>query len=200
MLLPHPPLLLKQQVGPVPRENEKRLRLTKAKESAAVRFKRATLVSLAFGLMVVPAQAAKIGQFQKWTAHAVDSPQGKVCYIVAVPEKMLPKKVNRDDVFFYITTWAGQTKITEPSVVTGYPYQPSSTTTVSIGASTASMFTKGDSAWVADRANEKKLVNAMRAGSKMIVKGTSRRGTVTTDTYSLSGVTAGLKAIIKACS
>lgn len=165
-----------------------------------MRFKRATLVFSLFGLLAAPAQAANVGQFKDWTAHAVDSPQGKVCYIVSKPQKMLPTKVNRDEVFFYITTWAGQTKIAEPSVVTGYPYQPGSTTTVSIGANTTSMFTKGDSAWVADRASERKLVKAMRAGSKMIVKGTSRRGTVTTDTYSLSGVTAGLKAVIKACS
>jgi len=164
-----------------------------------VRFKRATLVILALGLLSMPASAAQIGVFGKWTAHVVDSAQGKVCYIVSVPTKKQPSNVNRDDVFFYITTWAGQADVTEPSVVTGYPYQPGSTTTVSIGASTASMFTKGDSAWVADRGSEKKLVSAMRAGSTMIVKGTSRRGTVTTDTYSLSGVTAGLKAALDAC-
>jgi len=165
-----------------------------------VRFKRVTLIFLAYGLMAVPANAADIGKFTDWTAHAANSGQSKVCYIVSVPKKMQPSNVNRDDVFFYITTWAGQTNIAEPSVVTGYPYQPGSTTTVSIGPSTASMFTKGDSAWVADRGSEKKLIDAMRAGSTMIVKGTSRRGTVTTDTYSLSGVTAGLKAVIKACS
>lgn len=172
---------------------------TNAKESAAVKLKRATLVFLAGGLLTAYANAAEIGQFKAWTAHAVDSAQGKVCYIVSVPTKKQPSNVNRDDVFFYVTTWAGQTKIAEPSVVTGYPYQPGSTTTISIGAKTTSMFTKGDSAWVADRASERKLIEAMKAGSTMIVKGTSRRGTVTTDTYSLSGVTAGLKALAKAC-
>ncbi|VAW10957.1 hypothetical protein MNBD_ALPHA09-1017 [hydrothermal vent metagenome] len=164
-----------------------------------MRLMRATLVFLAGGLMSVSAYAAEIGQFTDWTAHAVDSAQGKVCYIVSVPKKKQPSNVNRDDVFFYVTTWAGQTGVAEPSVVTGYPYQPGSTTTISIGANTASMFTKGDSAWVADRASEAKLIAAMKAGSTMIVKGTSTRGTVTTDTYSLSGVTAGLKALAKAC-
>jgi hypothetical protein len=33
----------------------------------------------------------------------------------------------------------------------------------------------------------------------MIVKGTSSRGTLTTDTYSLSGFTAAFNAISKAC-
>jgi hypothetical protein len=39
----------------------------------------------------------------------------------------------------------------------------------------------------------------MKSGNNMTVEGTSGRGTVTTDTYSLSGVTAGLDAIAKEC-
>lgn len=164
-----------------------------------MRLMRATMVFLSCSLLSASVFAAEVGQFRDWTAHAVDSAQGKVCYIVSIPTRKQPSNVNRDDVFFYVTTWSGQTDIAEPMVVTGYPYQPDSTTTVSVGSNTTSMFTKGDSAWVADRPSERKLIAAMRAGSAMIVKGTSRRGTVTTDTYSLSGVTAGLAAIAKAC-
>ena len=47
----------------------------------------------------------------------------------------------------------------------------------------------------ADRA----IVAAMKAGRQMIVRGTSTRGTLTTDTYSLSGFSAALAAIDKAC-
>ena len=42
-------------------------------------------------------------------------------------------------------------------------------------------------------------VEAMKAGNKMTVEGRSGRGTVTTDEYSLSGVTAGLNAVAEAC-
>jgi hypothetical protein len=48
-------------------------------------------------------------------------------------------------------------------------------------------------------AEESRLIGAMKAGSDMIVSGTSRRGTVTTDTYSLAGVTAALKKIDAEC-
>ena len=154
--------------------------------------------TLAFIIGVTAASfagAAEIGQFNDWTAHSVNSDQGKSCYIVSVPTSKQPSNVSRDDIFFYVTIWSGQTEVVEPSVVTGYPYQPGSTTTISIGDKTFSLFTKGDSAWIADRAVERELIAAMRAGATMIVKGTSSRGTVTTDTYSLSGVTAGLGAI-----
>ena len=40
---------------------------------------------------------------------------------------------------------------------------------------------------------------AMKGGKAMVVKGTSSRGTLTTDTYSLAGFTAAYAAIGKAC-
>ena len=44
-----------------------------------------------------------------------------------------------------------------------------------------------------------KLLAAMKRGNTMIVTGTSSRGTLTTDRYSLSGITAAIEAIGKAC-
>jgi hypothetical protein len=42
-------------------------------------------------------------------------------------------------------------------------------------------------------------VTALKGGSSLVVKGTSGRGTQTTDTYSLAGVTAAMAAIDTAC-
>ena len=44
-----------------------------------------------------------------------------------------------------------------------------------------------------------RAVDAMRAGASMIVKGTSSRGTLTEDEFSLFGFSAGHRAIDKAC-
>ncbi|MGZ8996253.1 MAG: invasion associated locus B family protein [Rhodospirillales bacterium] len=43
------------------------------------------------------------------------------------------------------------------------------------------------------------MLDAMRAGRQMVVKGTSTRGTLTTDTYSLNGFSTALQSIDKAC-
>jgi len=40
----------------------------------------------------------------------------------------------------------------------------------------------------------------MKAGTKLVIKGTSSKGNVMSDTYNLSGVTAALTEIGKACS
>ena len=61
------------------------------------------------------------------------------------------------------------------------------------------MFTEKEFAFVKDRAAELKLINAMKRGSTMTVKGLSARGTLTTDSYSLSGITAALKRMDQEC-
>jgi uncharacterized protein YodC (DUF2158 family) len=61
------------------------------------------------------------------------------------------------------------------------------------------MFTDKDSAWIENPSQESDLITAMKGGTRMIVTGKSRRGTLTTDTYSLSGITAALDAMSKEC-
>lgn len=56
-----------------------------------------------------------------------------------------------------------------------------------------------EAAWLASTDDEAGFVTALKAGTKLVVKGTSGRGTETSDTYSLSGVTAAMQAIDTAC-
>jgi len=54
-------------------------------------------------------------------------------------------------------------------------------------------------AWLASMDDETGFVAALKKGSKLVVHGTSAKGTKTTDTYSLGGITAAMDAIDKAC-
>lgn len=56
-----------------------------------------------------------------------------------------------------------------------------------------------EAAWLASTDDEAGFVTALKGGSTLAVKGTSGRGTETTDTYSLAGVTAAMAAIDAAC-
>ena len=48
-------------------------------------------------------------------------------------------------------------------------------------------------------ADDRALVEAMKRGSSMTVRGTSTRGTYSLDTYSLKGFTAAIEAMRDAC-
>ncbi|MFI5018219.1 MAG: invasion associated locus B family protein, partial [Dongiales bacterium] len=56
-----------------------------------------------------------------------------------------------------------------------------------------------DRAWAKDATADKAMIDAMRKGSSLTVKGTSSRGTEITDTYSLLGFSKAYQAIGAAC-
>ncbi|WP_421725937.1 invasion associated locus B family protein [Bauldia sp.] len=145
--------------------------------------------------------AKKLQDFREWAAYTTDR-DGKTCFIAAQPQKSEYSKEirGRDPVFFMVTTIPGKNIRNEASTIIGYPFADESKVTISIdGGSTFTLFTNQDTAWVESQSQEPELIAAMRRGSNMVVQGTSRRGTLTTDTYSLSGVTAALEAIAKEC-
>jgi hypothetical protein len=168
---------------------------------------RLTLIAL-LGALALPARAAELpsllGSFRDWTAYQADTTDGKVCYVLSAPTAVLPKKASRDPIFFIISTWPKRNVTDELEVVPGYQYKDGQPATAQVGAKTIEFFTQNDgkagAAWVKEQASETALVNAMRGGSTLTVSGISKRGTKTTDTYSLSGITSALDAAHKACA
>ena len=150
----------------------------------------------------LPVHAAKPEQIAKhgaWTAYVLKEKGSKVCYMVSKPLKKQGNYTNRGDVFALITHRPSENTKDVFSYITGYTYKQGSDVTVTIDSKRHVLFTQDDTAWTPDAAADSKLAKGVQNGSKMIVKGTSSRGTLTTDSYSLKGSTAAYKAISKAC-
>lgn len=145
------------------------------------------------------AQRKTIGTFSDWTAFADGSGDSRICYVGSVPKKAEGKYTRRGDTYTLISHRPGERVFGEVSVEAGYTYKPDSEVIVDVDGKKFKLFTKGGNAWASDAAADKEIVAAMKAGRQMIIKGTSSRGTLTTDTYSLSGITAAYNAIDKAC-
>jgi hypothetical protein len=158
------------------------------------------LVSLA--LCVTPALADDVkllDKYKDWSAYAAaGSP--KVCFAVSQPKSSLPKKVNRDPIYFYISEWPADNVTNEVSVKMGYPFAAGAKVTVTVGTAKFELFTKDEGAFVEKPDVESKLVDAMKGASTMKVEGKSARGTATSDTYSLSGLGDALDRAAKECS
>lgn len=137
----------------------------------------------------------RINQFNDWGSYSYDSNGGKVCYVLSTPTAMQPSSVNHGDIFFLVSQKPGQSGAYEPQVVMGYPLREGSKVTVNVDGRNFTLFTRGESAWVENAAEEPQLVAALRAGRSMRVDATSQRGTGTNYTYSLAGVTAALNSI-----
>ncbi len=147
--------------------------------------------------------ATLLGVTKDWSALASGSGSNKICYAMAKPRASEPRKSKRDPIYFLITDWPSRKTKGEPEAVPGYQYKDGSSATAQIGSDKFEFFTQNDggagAAWIRKRADEVRFVEAMRTGQELIVTGTSKRGTLTRDTYSLAGLSEALDAAHKAC-
>lgn len=141
-----------------------------------------------------------LGAFGAWQAFTFMEDGQKVCYMAAKPSAEEGKYAKRGDVFALITHRPGEGTKNVFSYITGYDYKSGSDATLKIDGDNFLLFTQDNTAWAPDADTDNKIADNIRKGSKMIVTGTSSRGTLTTDTYSLRGSSAAHDAINKACS
>ncbi|MAM34520.1 MAG: hypothetical protein CMH28_05555 [Micavibrio sp.] len=134
-----------------------------------------------------------------WTAYTVMEDGKKVCYMVSRPQKDEGNYSKRGDIFALITHRPSENTNNVFSYMAGYPYKGDSEVTVTIDDEKFALFTYEESAWAPDSRTDKRLSDAIQAGSTMVVKGISSRGTNTTDTFSLKGSSAAHKAISDSC-
>jgi hypothetical protein len=160
----------------------------------------ALFVGILVAMPVKAQQATRLGVHESWVAFSYESSKGKVCYIVSQPLDSEPKNVRRGEIYFMVTHRPGQNIRNEVMTMIGYNFKTGSDATAVIGSNSFDMFTQGEGAWVETADMESQVVNAMRSGARMVINGTSWRGTLTVDQYSLIGVSAALNQIDEACS
>jgi invasion protein IalB len=166
--------------------------------------KLAVTVSSSIGILAMAAGIALaqtptiIKQFNAWGAYSYKDGNSKTCYILSVPTAKSPKNVNHGDIFFLVSRKSNQNTAYEPQIEVGYELKITEKVIVDVDGKKFMLFSKGRNAWVENAAEEPALVAAMRKGSKMTVSAQSKRGTKTSYSYSLSGVSAALDQI-KSC-
>ncbi|WDR01726.1 invasion associated locus B family protein [Devosia algicola] len=145
-------------------------------------------------------KAVLLGEFTAWNAWQSNDDTGMTCYISGVPQSSLPAGANRDPIHFIIINRKAMGIPHEVQTIIGYPFSTTkANASATVDGKSYPMVTEGPAAWLASTADEAPFVEAFKAGSKLVVKGTSQRGTTTTDTYSLSGATAAMNAMEDAC-
>jgi hypothetical protein len=147
------------------------------------------------------AQPALLGQYGDWGAYAAAPGGSKVCFALAKPKttKIEPAGRKRDPSYIFVSTRPADNVKNEVSVIIGYPFKTSSDATAEVGAVKFAMYTQNDGAWIKNVAEEARMVDAMRKGADLTVKGTSGRGTASTDQYSLKGLAQALEKIEQEC-
>ena len=135
----------------------------------------------------------------EWSAFKDGTGKSRSCYIASEPQKETGNYKRRGDTFVLVAHRPEESIRDVFELRAGYVYKKGSGATVAIDGKKFELFTQQSTAWAKDEKTDRALTRAMIRGSKMLVTGTSTRGTKTVDTYSLRGFTAAYKRIGREC-
>jgi invasion protein IalB len=146
-------------------------------------------------------QPTLLGTYGEWGAYTASPGGKKMCFALAKPGKTetVPANRQRDPTYLFVSSRPAEKVKDEVSIIIGYGFKPNSDATIDLGGTTYAMYTQGDGAWVKNAAEEPRLIEALRKGTDLTIKGESSRGTATTDVYSLKGLTQALDKIDEEC-
>jgi hypothetical protein len=158
----------------------------------------ATLMA-ASGVVPVLAQTPRfISSHRNWTVYEIETGT-RTCYIASEPTKQEGSYRQRGNPAVLVARQSSDDASAQVSVQPGYTFKQGSTVDVNIDGRDFDMFTDGDGAWRRTDADDRTMIEAMRRGMTMTVRGTSTRDTYSLDTYSLNGFTAAYEAMSDAC-
>lgn len=155
----------------------------------------AVALSVAGAVPAFAEDAKKLSSSGDWEAYSYTEGGAKVCYAAARAEKTREK----DRAGTAIAVTHRPKSPGEVSLIASYGFKKESEAEIQIGVMKHSFFTKGGSAWAKDSGADKAIVAAMIKGREVVVKAAPAKGTAVSDTISLTGFSAALAAIDKAC-
>ena len=143
-------------------------------------------------------QALKLGQFDDWIAYATPGAK-KICYALSVPKERLPKNLNRDPGYLFVSYRPDEKVRGEIAVVMGFAVKENSPAEALLGSNKFELAGKDTSLFVHNAAEEGTMLAAMKRGGSLVVKASSKRGNETTDRFSLAGIVQALDRAEKEC-
>ena len=138
-----------------------------------------------------------LGQYDNWAAYWAAPDGRKICFAAARPASAQTK--SRPPTYLFITSRPQDKIKDEISAIASFPFKASADAMAVVGGKNFTLATKADGAWVKNSADETKLIEAMRKGGDLVLKGTTDRGLQSTDTFSMKGLAQALDRIAREC-
>jgi hypothetical protein len=145
------------------------------------------------------APVQRLGNSGAWDAYVDDAPGGKICFLVGKPVKVDSGHAKPDEVRMSVTHRPADKVANVVNFILGYRAKADSDAVLDIDGKKFPLFTDKDGAWTRDAPTDRAVVNAMTRGKTAIIKAEPDHGKPTADTYDLSGFTAAVGMIDKAC-
>ena len=145
------------------------------------------------------AQEKVLGTFRDWAGYRYDSDAGAVCTMWSEPKKSRGNYTQRGDIVAYVTFRPENNYSGVVSFRMGYPVDTETAATAVIDNDQRFNLSISGNTLFSKPRDDEDFIAAMKKGRTMVVKARSKRGTDTTDNFSLSGVSAAHKMVASAC-
>jgi S1-C subfamily serine protease len=143
----------------------------------------------------------KVGSYTDWSVFLAKNPQE--CWAVSGPKSSRATRDGKDVTIrrsgIFLFTNFRPPKTGEIAFTPGYPFASSSSVKLSVGSQTYNLSTDGEWAWPTSTAMGEKIMAAFQRGRSAKLVSRSHRGTITEDTFSLTGYTAAIKDAARRC-
>jgi hypothetical protein len=153
-----------------------------------------------------------VASFGDWGVYQTQAAKGRVCYTLAQPKDRAPADLKRDAAYAFISDRPGEGVRNEISFIMGFDVANSPDAAPAskkkgadkeamaiVGDQSFELLAKTSNLWVKNAAKEGQLIDEMRKAGKLQVKAASKKGNLTTDTYSLAGFSQALDRVQKDC-
>ena len=142
----------------------------------------------------------KLGKYKDWETMVLVEASGNTCFAQSSPVLQAPKS-NKRDARLFVSFRPGDKITDEISTTSGYEYNKNNKVIATSGKNKFNFDIKQQGfAWMTSNKKEKKMINVMMKGSRIMVTGFNSKGSQTIDHYSLLGFTKAYKAAKSACS
>ena len=146
----------------------------------------------------------RVGANTDWSVFVEGDP--KECWSVSAPKETVNTRdgrvvsVRRSDILLFVFYRPDAGVKEQVTFTGGYPFAKGSTVNLDISGTQFELFTEGEWAWPATKADDAKIVTAMKRGEQAVLTARSGRGTQTKDSFSLLGFTSAIEDAGKRCS
>ena len=150
--------------------------------------------------LVSAEELKKIGKFKDWETLVLNKDNELTCFAQTKPVLQSPKANKREARLF--VSFRPNDKITdEISTTSGYEFNSQNSILAKSGKKKYEFdITQDGFAWISSNKVEKKMIKAMKKGSRIMVTGYNKSGSQTIDHYSLLGFTKAYNAAKKSCT
>ncbi|WP_293810471.1 hypothetical protein [uncultured Bosea sp.] len=144
-------------------------------------------------------QAMLLESAGKWQAFSSQQGRSKVCYALSKAETRIPANLKDVEGLLFVSSRPGEGVRNEISFVMNFDLKEGVEHQAIIGNERFALVAKGQNMWLKNPAEEPRMLDALRRGSGLEIKGTSKRGNPTSDKYSLAGISQIVKRAEDAC-